>query len=208
VSAQDVHSRGGVIRSTHLGGFVIRHSSIRVIAIAALALPAAAFGQNTSRPTFGVSAGASFPTSDFGDAVKSGYSIAGHVGVKPALFPIGVRLEGMYNRFDLKGVSSTSSTTPNATIWAGTANGVLMSASSPGMLRPYLIGGVGVYGLKTTNTESVTKFGVNGGVGLDLALSGIGTFIEARYHYVLTKDNSIVGTTNTGFVPVVVGVRF
>ena len=188
-------------------------SSLRAAALTlvatAIALPSSLAAQATTRPTFGVSAGASFPTGDFAKEVSTGFDVAAHIGFRPALSPIGLRVEGMYDQFDLKNTGGDV----RAKILAGTANAVIMSSSAPGMLRPYFIGGVGVYNLKVSSSSlnassnSETKFGVNGGAGLDLALSGINVFAEARYHYMFTKDNS-TGAVNTGFVPLVVGVRF
>jgi opacity protein-like surface antigen len=177
--------------------------------VASALVPTMLAAQATTRPTFGVSAGAAFPTSDFGDAVNTGYDIAAHIGFKPALSPVGLRVEGMFNQFDLKGTGNDI----KAKIIAGTANLVVMSSAAPGSMRPYFIGGAGVYNLKLSSSslnassDSETKFGLNGGAGLDLALSGINVFAEARYHHVFSKDDA-TGANNTAFVPLVVGVRF
>jgi opacity protein-like surface antigen len=177
--------------------------------VASALVPTMLAAQATTRPTFGVSGGVAFPTGDFGDAVSTGYDIAAHIGYKPALSPVGLRVEGMFNQFDLKGTGTDF----KAKILAGTANLVIMSSAAPGSMRPYFIGGAGVYNLKLSSSSlnassnSETKFGLNGGAGLDLALSGINVFAEARYHHVFSKDDA-TGANNTGFVPLVVGVRF
>jgi hypothetical protein len=137
--------------------------------------------------------------------VSTGYDIAAHIGFKPALSPVGLRVEGMFNQFDLKGTGTDF----KAKILAGTANLVIMSSAAPGSMRPYFIGGAGVYNLKLSSSslnassDSETKFGLNGGAGLDLALSGINVFAEARYHHVFSKDDA-TGANNTAFVPLVV----
>lgn len=186
----------------------MRHSfATLTAAVSLLASPLAA--QSAGRPTFGVFAGAAIPTSTFGDRVKSGYDVGAFLGVRPATLPVGLRFEGVYNRFDLKAFSNVHSN-----IWQGTANLVIGRPAAPGMVSPYLIGGLGVYSSKdvasnaNVSSESSTKFGANGGAGIDLPLSGISVFAEARYHYVFTKDNNIPGSTNIGFVPINVGVRF
>jgi opacity protein-like surface antigen len=171
--------------------------------VASALVPTMLAAQATTRPTFGVSGGVAFPTGDFADGVSTGYNVSAHIGFKPALSPIGLRIEGMYNQFDFKG-----STDATFKILAGTANAVIMSSAAPGSMRPYFIAGLGAYNAKRSDLSgSDTKFGLNGGAGLDLALSGINAFVEARYHYVLSKDDA-TGTVNTGFVPLVVGVRF
>jgi hypothetical protein len=177
--------------------------------VASALVPTLLAAQATTRPTFGVSGGVSFPTGDFADAVSTGYDIAAHIGFKPALSPVGLRIEGMFNQFDLKGTGNDI----KAKILAGTANLVVMSSAAPGAMRPYFIGGAGVYNVKLSSkslnasSDAETKFGLNGGAGLDLALSGINVFAEARYHYIFSKNDE-TGTNNTGFVPLVVGVRF
>ena len=161
--------------------------------------------QGGSRPTFGVSGGIAFPTGNFGDGFKSGYDVAAHLGFQPATLPVGLRIEGMYNRFDLKGSNQFD---VHTNLLALTGNAVLAPKSSTeGSLRPYGIGGIGVYNVKTSAKDagdagSDTKFGLNVGAGLELPLSGISTFVEARYHHVFGDGGSL------GFIPVVVGVKF
>ena len=169
-----------------------------------VALPAAA----QMKPTFGVSAGASFPTGDFGDAFKSGYNVNALLGFRPPVSPVGFRIEGMYSRFDFKGTNAGG---VHTNMLAGIGNVVIGGGGPEGTVHPYAIGGVGIYNLKTaangTESPGETKAGFNIGAGLDLPLSGITAFVEARYHIVLTGSGTD-GGSNTAFVPVSVGVRF
>jgi len=173
---------------------------------AAFALATASLGAQ-GRPTVGVFGGASFPTGDLAKNFDTGYDVGAFIGFKPSLSPVGLRIEGAYNRFDISGGADV-----HVNILSGTANIVLQGSGMPGAVRPYFIGGIGVYGSKDVvqgqSSASDTKFGVNGGAGLDIGLSGLGVFIEARYHYVFNKDNEVANSSNTAFVPVVVGVRF
>lgn len=74
------------------------------------------------------------------------------------------------------------------------------------VLRPYLIGGVGYYNVRTSPTSGVTTssnnagFNIGGGVTLPLILAN--TFVEARYHRV----NQAGGTIS--YVPITVGIMF
>jgi opacity protein-like surface antigen len=78
--------------------------------------------------------------------------------------------------------------------------------------RPYLIGGGGVYNVKTTGSSDVgtiidtenseTKFGVNAGAGFDFKAGSAGLFVEGRFHDVFTSGNDVQ------FIPVTLGVRF
>jgi hypothetical protein len=183
-------------------------------ALAAACLAGTAIAQASSsstRPTFGVSGGLAIPTGSFGQNFSSGYDIGALLGVQPAGFPVGLRFEGAYQRYDLK---SPNTLGIHTNIISGTANAVIGHTAPEGQIAPYLIGGVGVYNLKVTatqapNNSSDTKFGLNIGAGIDLPLSGIAVFAEARYHYILTNSgNTYGGGSNTGVVPIVVGVRF
>ena len=59
-----------------------------------------------------------------------------------------------------------------------------------------------------TVSSSATKLGLNGGAGLDLPLSGIAAFVEARFHYIFSDSGNNGLGYNASFVPIVVGVHF
>jgi hypothetical protein len=95
----------------------------------------------------------------------------------------------------------------------GTGNVVFkFKTSEETRFRPYLIGGGGVYNLKTTGTNdlgplfdtdnSTTKFGLNAGAGFDFKAGSAGLFIEGRFHDVFTSGE------NVKFLPITVGIRF
>jgi opacity protein-like surface antigen len=192
---------------------VLVHASRRLAAaLSAVAiLSGSAAAQASIRPTFGVSGGLAIPTGSFGQSYSSGYDIGVLLGIKPAASPIGLRFEGAYQRYDLKG-SNTLGIHTN--IISGTANAVIGRPAAAGSISPYLIGGIGIYNVKVTasqapNNSSDTKFGLNIGAGIDLPLSGVAVFLEARYHYILLNSgDAFGGASNLGVVPIVVGVRF
>ena len=65
-------------------------------------------------------------------------------------------------------------------------------------------------GARTSGVSaSVTKsgFGLNGGIGFRFPLGGMSTFLEGRYHYIMTKDDN-QGVPNTAFIPISFGVMF
>ena len=70
-------------------------------------------------------------------------------------------------------------------------------------MRPYLIGGVGYYGQKpdVSGAKSVNDLGLNGGIGAAFQLSGFTTFVEARYHHIMSD-------VTTQFIPVTFGISF
>jgi hypothetical protein len=190
--------------------------------LAAAALPQAARAQlSAGNPlSVGLSGGLAAPTSPLSNNVNSGYSVAGMLDVRPAAGPLSLRVEVGYDRFAYKDSYQTylarlagGSYEANTHYIRGNANLVYRLGSFSG-LRPYVTGGVGVYnnangeslnlnGATTTyNSGSTTKFGVNGGIGVDVPLSGITVFGEVRAHGVQTD-----GTPLT-YVPVTVGIRF
>ena len=151
---------------------------------------------------FGITAGATKATGDFGNAVDLGYHAGGLVQWTGPEFPIGIRGDVVYHRFSEKG---SGGGTDN--ILAGTVNGVYMFPMGPGaQISPYLIGGVGFYHLSASCTDctssSENKFGLNGGGGLSFPLSGFSAFVEARYHHIFTDGGS------TSMVPISVGIVF
>jgi hypothetical protein len=182
-------------------------AGVAMASASAAAQGASAQGATSGRPTFGVAAGAAIPTGEFGDFASTGFTVGAHLGFSSASLPVGFRLEGTYQRHDAKGSTVGN---PRFNIISGVANVIAGGTAAPGSVRPYFIGGGGVYNFKATadgfDSESVTKFGLNGGAGIDLPLSGIAAFAEVRFHYVFTAEDDDEG--NTSFVPITVGVRF
>ncbi len=97
----------------------------------------------------------------------------------------------------------------NFQVIQGTANAVYKFANSPeSKLRPYLIGGVGLYNSKLTgddvpdNTDGSTDFGLNAGAGFDFQAGAAALFVEGRFHKVFAD-----GDIDPSFIPITVGIR-
>ena len=157
--------------------------------------------------SFGVEAGPAFPVGNFGTGLNTGFTADALVEARLPLLPIGLRFEGGYTRFGSKinntpgGTFVGSGTSDyNVHMVSGSANAVLrLSPIALSLVRPYLIGGVGIYGL---NQNLGTKAGVNVGGGLSLPLVAVTAFADLRYTRVFTEGASV------NFVPLRVGVRF
>lgn len=152
--------------------------------------------QSSKPVSFGIAAGAAIPIGDFSNGYDTGYNGTVALGISSVGTPLGLRFEGVYNKFPGKGNQ------PDARIIDGTANLVY---SLPGQgITPYVIGGVGYYSLKVDvpSLDAVNKFGLNGGVGALFPLSGFSAYVEARLHHVFTDVSS------TQFIPVTFGVMF
>lgn len=163
------------------------------IVLAALIIAAPAAHAQTS---FGIAAGATLPMGDAADVHDMGYHATLTLGIKPPLAPLGVRIEGMFNSLAYK---STVADGESLRLLALTANGTYTL-----MPQVYIIGGVGMYNGKAsiTGAESSNDFGFNIGAGVNIPLTGFGTYIEARYHHIPQDPSAFT------MLPISVGIRF
>jgi Outer membrane protein beta-barrel domain len=162
---------------------------------------------------FSLGGGIGFPLSDFDDIAKLGWHGLAGVSVVPTGWPVGIQVDGQYHQFKLD--ESSPAVGPGSLkdrLIFGTADIVYKFQTAEGStFRPYLIGGGGVYNLKTTGSSDVgtvidtdnsqTKFGINAGAGFDFKAGSAGLFVEGRFHDVFTRGSDLQ------FVPVTIGVR-
>jgi opacity protein-like surface antigen len=157
---------------------------------------------------FSLGGGLGIPLGTFNDAVKTGWMGLAGVSFVPNGSPVGIQIDGQYQQYKIDGSSSLKDR-----FIMGTGNVVFkFKTSEESSLRPYLIGGAGVYNFKTTGTNdlgplfstdnSTTKFGLNAGAGFDFKAGAVGLFLEGRFHDVFTSGE------NVKFIPITVGVRF
>jgi opacity protein-like surface antigen len=166
--------------------------------------------------TFTVGGGASFPTGDDSKAWNTGFNLLAAVGFTVPNFPIGIRVEGTYDRFGLKdlcGGLANCSTSGDANMWGGNLEGLFNIPVENSGLAPYILAGVGlahitgsasatVEGETASGSGSDTRFAWNAGAGLRFRLSSVDAFVEARYRSIATEGS------NSNIVPVLVGVTF
>jgi len=177
----------------------MKRSFLAVAALAAVALSATTSSAQSTKPvSLGISVGAAIPVGDLGDDYKTGYNGTVSLGLQSTGSPVGFRIDGMYNKLSVK--SDRLVSLPDVIITSANANLVY---ALPGVgIRPYLIGGAGIYGYKpdVSGASTQSDFGLNGGIGAAFPLSGFTTFIEARYHHIFTEGYA------TQFVPVTFGI--
>jgi len=180
----------------------IRSAALGAVLMAALgAAPVAAQGAKVS-----VGGGLTLPLGDFGDATGTGWHGLAGVSFTPANFPIGFQVDGMFQRFSFDDVPDNIDA--HFQMINGTANAVYrFQVSEQTKVRPYLIGGVGLYNSKATGDDviddsSQTDFGINGGAGFDFTAGAVAIFLEGRFHNVFSDPD------NANFIPISVGVRF
>jgi outer membrane protein with beta-barrel domain len=180
---------------------------------------AAAQGASIINPiSIGISGGAAVPTGDLADGdgrftgVNTGYNVTGSVGVGLPVVPFSLRADIAYNGFGTKNVMfagsnpATNSYNADVRILGFTANVVFPIHMPVPLVRPYLIGGGGVYNVHTSPTTgastSQSNFGFNIGAGVSVPFVLFDGFIEARYHDVRQNHSDL------SFVPITVGVMF
>ena len=158
---------------------------------------------------FGIIAGASVPLGDFGDAVKTGWHAGALAQWNGAAFPLGIRGEVVYHSL---GSESGTFEDVDFNIITATVNGVFMfPMTEPATVRPYIIGGGGLYRVGCSDCgdlDSENKGGINVGAGIEVPLSGFTSIIEARWHMIFDSEDTIADDSNTTFVPISVGLLF
>lgn len=177
----------------------MKRISLAIVALAAVAVAASTSSAQSTKPvSLGISAGAAIPVSDLGNDYSTGYNGTVSLGFNSYGSPLGFRVDGMYNSMSAQdGVNL-----PDIKIMSANAN--LVYALPGTGIRPYLIGGAGIYGLKSdiNGASTTTKLGLNGGIGASFPLSGFNTFVEARLHHVFSDNVA------TQFIPVTFGISF
>jgi len=205
---------------------------------AAVAAPYVAHAQATTEAPaigFGILGGATFPVGDYNKAASTGFNVGAFVDFGRRLGPLGVRADVNYHGFGDQDIVETAGAgtridfSNKFSMVTGTLNGVFGIPLEDSPVRPYLTAGVGAYYIKdsprcvtgsttcSTTTlrasESETKFGINGGAGIEFGLGGAAAFLETRFHNVfqgtpdLTCTQASCNRLALQMVPVQLGVR-
>ena len=194
----------------------MKRTILGVVAVAAIALvPAVSHAQRTNRAqptkayTFSIGAGLSVPTGDMGDATKTGFNVQGAVAHKLGASPAWLRGELAFHRFgsqDLGGANGHASE-------LGALANIGYSFPTTSSIRPYVLGGLGLYSQKYTIeasgaslSQSESDIGFNGGLGVAFRMGGRSASVEARYHSVNGGDK--MGNQSSTFVPVTFSMSF
>lgn len=178
----------------------IRVSLAAAVALLGAAIPSYAGAQAIAM--LGISAGAAVPMGKLSDTHSTGFNTMLSLGFGGGEeIPVSLRFDGAYTKFN--GNTTNGTTASSIRIWSGGVNAIV---SVPGgeVIRPYILGGGGVFNMKSsaTGATSSTDFGVTGGVGVGLDLSGFNTFAEARIHHIFTANGA------TRYAPIVFGILF
>jgi opacity protein-like surface antigen len=174
-----------------------------MLAVFALMCLAGVGGLSAQAFRYGVSGGLLMPMGDYKDIDKAGYL----VGVDGTYWltgnQVGIRLDASYST-----TSEKSGVPVHKTKMLGGMAEVVYAFMTPAdPIRPYILGGAGLFNVKLSAggaDTSKTKFGFGGGAGLAFKL-GAGTtrvFVEGRYTSVKVFDVTFP------FLGVKAGIRF
>ena len=161
----------------------------------------------------GFGGGVSVPVSDAKNAFKSGFHGQGMVRWNLPKMPLSLRGTLGYERLDLKSVAGGA--TGSGSILSGLGNVTL--AFPVGPVKPYILAGLGAFNTRTnvsgTPGTSQTKFGIDGGVGLEFRLGALSGFIEGKLQNIYTDKgfSSALGSAkafSTQIIPVTFGIFF
>jgi hypothetical protein len=172
-----------------------------LLAAGLVVAPTVAMAQNPFH--FNIAAGAAIPTGDLGDGANVGYNFTVGVGVRPALSPLGFRVEGKYNNFGAKDCPANLSC-DNLSLKGIDANVLydFMPVTKTVGVSFYGIGGLGAFKASVSDVDSDTKLGWNIGAGLRIPLSGFSGYVEARFHQVQGNGG------NVNWIPLTFGLVF
>src|SRR3982750_1885910 len=100
---------------------------------------------------FALGGGVGIPTGDFDNTVNTGWNGLAAISVVPNGWPVGLQFDGQYQQYKFDGSSSLKER-----FLIGTGKIVFkFKTSEESKIRPYLIGGPGVYNLKSTGENDV-----------------------------------------------------
>jgi len=162
-----------------------------------LALVLGAGSLSAQKARIMVGGGLLMPMGNYKDLDKMGFM--GQAGIGFPVGPVGIRIEGDYGQ-----TSHKDTTSGNTKIIGGMAS-VVYHFKSPSTIKPYVLGGLGMYNVKfdiSGVSASSTKLAFGGGAGLELKMTGASLYLEARYVNITTSGSSL------SFIPITVGVRF
>ena len=177
-----------------------------ILGVAAIALAMSAASAEAQKPiSIGIAGGVAMPQGDFKDLAGTGFNGTVSLGLGLPMLPVGVRIDGSYNRFSFSDeIETLFGESGSWSIASATANVTLGLPMSAIVVSPYLIAGGGNYwgscSLDGCDTES--DFGWNAGLGVKFRLAVMSANLEARYHSVASGDEK------TTYLPVTFGIMF
>lgn len=191
------------------------------LALAIAALPVASGAQERAPRALsvGLGGGGTVPVGDFANDVKTGWNGLAYFQYQPVSEgPWAVRAEAQYSSakytddfLNFVGATAGDDLT-NKVLYAGAS--ALYHVKGGTGVRPYFIGGLGLYELTASlkdqsgisTSDSETGFGFNAGAGIRFG-GALGFFLEARFHqFSITPEGGEKSTSQ--FIPISFGITF
>lgn len=182
----------------------MRKLLLQFVVLSAL-MPALASGQKGY--AIGIGGGATIPVGKLGDAQNTGYSALVSLALGSPDFPIGVRIDGIYNNLTHPTTTPVAGAPTPGDLRVAGALLDLVYAFPGTYAKPYLLAGAGWYGSKvdTTGAKAQNNIGFNGGLGITFGFGPAAAFLEARYHSV---SRTVAKGGVFQFVPITFGLMF
>lgn len=172
-----------------------------VLVTAALSLlllvPGTARSQSTTG-SFGVIAGATFPSGDLDDDLETGFNLGVALGFTSPILPVAMRIDATWHQLSLAPHPGHGS--ERLRIVSGNAN-VIYTFPLP--FAPYAIGGIGAYNVRHPHLDGdENQFGWNLGAGMRVPVLPVETLVELRFHRISAETGDMT------LVPITVGIMF
>lgn len=176
--------------------------SLAALALVLLVAVVPATAQREAPIKISLGAGLTMPSGDFNDLYEMGWGGLGAVSYRPPVMPFAFRAD-----LSLSQVKDETPLDLTDRIIYGTANLLYEFDIQETVLRPYVLGGAGVYNFNPGGDDaegitSETRFGLNVGVGVEVKPGPVGFFAESRLHHVIDPADDVQ------FVALVAGFRF
>lgn len=181
----------------------------------AVALPSAARaqGQDARSVSFGIGGGVSLLAGPSRSTFRNGFNGDASVRFDLAHVPLQFRAEFLYQNFDLRASGATASDTTQGTgtVLSGLAGAQLYLRR--GWWRPYLVGEGGLYRIKLepsaadVQAPASTRWGVNGGAGIQATIGGFSFYAEGRIDYAPARGGA-ADRRVIELIPLTAGVLF
>jgi len=161
----------------------------------------------------GFGGGMSVPTSNAKEAFENGVHGRGFMLLNIPGLP-SFRFDLSATKFDWKeAVLGAPTMQGESQVLAGLAN--LSIDLFKGPIRPYVMAGVGAFHIRnelqaegeSDETNSQTRFGIDGGAGLAIKIKRLEMFVEGRVQNVYT-ERGVIDTKSIQTVPVTFGIIF
>jgi hypothetical protein len=180
----------------------MKRNRLGILALALGLCATPGLGAQHTQPTegirFGVGGGLTLPMGNYADVDKTGWHVMGLIQFPISQSPIHARFDAMYGQTSHKSGGVLGS--GNTTLTGATGDILYHLGNRASTVRPYVLGGLGVFNVG--NGSSTTKFAFGAGGGILFSIGTMHAFLEGRYMSIQRSGSSLT------FLPVTLGLMF